>query len=251
MYKCLLEWAMCGRGLLFMKATIIKSKLHKDFTIVPNEILKRTDVSLQAKGLFCFIQSLPDDWVVYKNKISKMTGESKRQINNSFSELEQKGYLISTEVIRGGLPQKEYVFYQYPYNEYPATSQNDTSIATKSQNELTDAQNELTKSQNGQLLNTKLLNKEIVKTTITTEGLQPINFNDSLKRINKLYKEELLKEENRDLVHSIKQTSNKDFDEEILSNFNKHLFVEKKYHKSFDEYAKHFRNWLGKKKFKK
>jgi hypothetical protein len=63
------------------KTTIVKSKLHRDFTIIPNEILKRTDISLQAKGLFCFIQSLPDNWVLYKNKLSEMTGEGRRKID--------------------------------------------------------------------------------------------------------------------------------------------------------------------------
>lgn len=238
-----------------MKATIIKSKLHRDFTIVPNEILKRNDVSLSAKGLFCFIQSLPDDWVVYKNKLSEMTGESRRQINNAFTELESKGYLISVDIIRGGLPQKEYIFYQYPFNKLPdvTDAQNDTSLLTSVQNEQTDVRFEQTDAQNGHLLSTKLINtkleKETTKTT-TTESSDFFSFDEKLKMVHKLHKERLFSGENMDLLKSIARTSDKDFDADAVTTFNTHLFVEKKLQEDFTEYVKHFRNWLGKQKRK-
>ena len=238
-----------------MKATIIKSKLHRDFTIVPNEILKRNDVSLSAKGLFCFIQSLPDDWVVYKNKLSEMTGESRRQINNAFTELESKGYLISVDIIRGGLPQKEYIFYQYPFNTLPNSTgaQNDTSVSTSVQNEQTDVRFEQTDAQNEHLLNTKLINtkleKETTKTT-TTESSDFFSFDEKLKMVHKLHKERLFSVENNVLLKSIARTSNKDFDVDAVTTFNTHLFVEKKIQEDFTEYVKHFRNWLGKQKRK-
>lgn len=235
------------------RTTIVKSKLHRDFTIIPNEILKRTDVSLQAKGLFCYILSLPDDWIVYKNKLAVMTGESRRQINNAFAELEKKGYLISTDVYRRGLKQKEYVFYQFPFNEIPAITQNDTWQQTDTQNGLATTRNEQAMTRNGHLLSTNLINtkleKETTKTT-TTESSDFFSFDEKLKMVHKLHKERLFSVENKDLLKSIARTSNKDFDVDAVTTFNTHLFVEKKIQEDFTEYVKHFRNWLGKQKRK-
>jgi hypothetical protein len=237
------------------KTTIVKSKLHKDFTIIPNEILKRTDVSLQTKGLFCFIQSLPDNWVLYKNKLWQMTGEGRRKIDTAFSELEEKGYMISVDVIRGGLPQKEYVFYQYPFNEYPNQSnvQNVHSSSTDVQNEQTDVHFAQTDVQNVHLYNTILVNTKLEKEITITETADAdlFIFNEKLKAINKSHRDRLMKECNNQLRKSIEKTSNNKFTDDDLLTFNVHLALENKIHEDFNEYCKHFRNYLGKRKMPK
>lgn len=135
--------------------TIVKSKLHRDYTIIPNEILRRKDISLSAKGLFCYIQSLPEDWVIYKNRLKDILGESRRQIDNAFAELEEKGYLICSTVIRNNIPQKEYIFYQFPFNEYPQNTDAQNGQRYAQNGQPLDAQNEHSPdAQNGQLLST-------------------------------------------------------------------------------------------------
>ena len=230
------------------RTTIVKSKLHRDFTIIPNEILKRTDVSLQAKGLFCYILSLPDDWIVYKNKLAVMTGESRRQINNAFAELEKKGYLISTDVYRRGLKQKEYVFYQFPFNEIPTITQNDTWQQTDTQNELAITRNEQAITRNEHLLSTNLINTKLEKekTITTTENSDFFSFDEKIKVTHKSYRDRLMKDCNKQLRQSIEKTSNKKFTEEDIITFNVHLALENKLHDEFGEYCKHLRNWLGK-----
>jgi hypothetical protein len=236
------------------KTTIVKSKLHRDFTIIPNEILKRTDISLQAKGLFCFIQSLPDNWVLYKNKLSEMTGEGRRKIDSAFIELEEKGYMISVDVIRKGLPQKEYIFYQYPFNDYPNQSDvhNEQSKVTDVQNEPTDVHFAQTDVQNVQLYNTILVNTKLEKTlsSSTTENSETFIFSEKLKAINKSYRDKLMKDCNIVLWHSIEKTANKKFTGDDLITFNVHLALENKKHETFEDYYKHLINWLRKQKRK-
>jgi hypothetical protein len=233
-----------------MKTTVVKSKLSRNFTTIPNEILKRTDISLSAKGLYCFIHSLPEDWVFYKNKLSEMTGESRRQIDNAFKELEKHGYLICADIIRRGLKQKEYIFYQFPYNDEFSTNAQNEQSSTDVRFEQTDAQNEHRDDvRNEHLLNTNKLNTKIEKTkTIKTIGEVCIFSKDEIKKINKQYKDDLFRIENDDLLHSIAATAEKSFDIGMLNKFNKHLLVENKVHPTIGEYAKHFRNWLGKKR---
>jgi|LakMenEpi03Aug12_release.lakeMendotaPanAssembly.Ray.scaffolds.fasta_scaffold383494_3 hypothetical protein len=237
-----------------MKTTIIKSKLSRNFTTIPNEILKRTDISLSAKGLYCFIHSLPEDWVFYKNKLSEMTGESRRQIDNAFKELERHGYLICADIIRKGLKQKEYIFYQFPYNDEISTNAQNEQSSTDVRFEQTVAQNEhRTDAQNEQLLNTKLLNTKIEKEITTTETADAdfFSFDKKLRDTNKNHRNRLMKECNEQLRKSIEKTSNKKFNEDDLVTFNVHLALENKEHEDFNEYCKHFRNYLGKRKMPK
>lgn len=102
---------------------IIKHNLVENFTIIPNEILQRPDISARAKGLFCYLQSLPNDWIFYKKEIVKHFTEGKDALNGAFEELEKNGYLVpmSSQSRRksGKFAGNEYVLYQYPNNELP------------------------------------------------------------------------------------------------------------------------------------
>jgi hypothetical protein len=135
-----------------MEVKIVKSKLHRDFTVIPNEIIRRKDLSLDAKGLFLYIQHLPDNWIVYKSKLQEELSTGRRIVDRAFNELEAAGYLVSVDVIRKGLPQKEYVFYQYPYNEYPTTVQNEHTDVHFGKADVQNVQS--TDVQNVHLLNT-------------------------------------------------------------------------------------------------
>jgi len=70
-----------------MAKLIIQNK----YGTVPNELLKRKDISFKAKGLYAYIQSKPDDWDF---SIERMEASDwKDSIRSGIRELEAAGYL--------------------------------------------------------------------------------------------------------------------------------------------------------------
>jgi hypothetical protein len=40
-----------------------------NFTIVLNEVFRRSDLSARAKGIYAYIMTLPDDWSICKQEL--------------------------------------------------------------------------------------------------------------------------------------------------------------------------------------
>ena len=57
-----------------------------------NNYLQDIRISLKAKGVFCIIQSLEDDFTVAD--IMKYTKDKRDSINGALKELEEYGYLV-------------------------------------------------------------------------------------------------------------------------------------------------------------
>jgi hypothetical protein len=72
-----------------MSKLVIKAK----YGVVPNDILNNPNLSLKAKGLFCFIQSKPDDWDFSIERIATQTNDGTESIRTAIHELEKAGYL--------------------------------------------------------------------------------------------------------------------------------------------------------------
>ena len=70
----------------------------KNYSIISNEILKRKDLSLKAKGLMSLILSLPDDWDLNVNGLVKIVKESKNTIYSILKELNGFGYVERNRV---------------------------------------------------------------------------------------------------------------------------------------------------------
>lgn len=81
------------------RETVIKRiKKERDFTIVNNEILKRKDLSWKAKGIMAYILSLPDDWKIILEEISKHATDGKTSFNSGWKELKKAGYVKNVAV---------------------------------------------------------------------------------------------------------------------------------------------------------
>jgi uncharacterized phage protein (TIGR02220 family) len=77
-----------------MQQTIQRIKNKTDnFTIVANEIFRRSDVSARAKGIYAYIMTLPDDWKLYKSELYNHFTEGITAIDTAFKELEKLGYI--------------------------------------------------------------------------------------------------------------------------------------------------------------
>jgi len=99
--------------------TIIKSRHAGNYTVVPNEILK-SGLSLDSIGLLIFLLSKPHDWVLYKNQIASELNIGKDKMQRMFSELNEKGYVISTrEINKDGTFKYNHIVYDISFNGEP------------------------------------------------------------------------------------------------------------------------------------
>lgn len=108
---------------------IIKSKSSGAYTVIPNDVLKRPDISWQAKGLLSYLLSLPEDWVVYKEELNMHSSDGRHCTRSAFMELEEKGFILSVDVRneKGHFKGRNYIVYEVPTFENPI-SENQTPI---------------------------------------------------------------------------------------------------------------------------
>ena len=93
----------------------------KNYSIISNEILKRKDLSLKAKGLMSLILSLPDSWELTVNGLVAIVKESKNTIYNILKELNKFGYVERNRITdRSGKVLKwELIVYEKPHTKKP------------------------------------------------------------------------------------------------------------------------------------
>jgi len=107
----------------------------------PNALLWDREISLKAKGLYCFMESKPNDWNFTAGSMSKQLKESRKTILAAMAELKDFGFL-SYKKLRDGSGQYELLrLYLEPKSEndtmasesqraIPARCKNDTVSKT-------------------------------------------------------------------------------------------------------------------------
>jgi hypothetical protein len=70
----------------------LKNKTGK-FTIVLNEVFRRSDLSAKAKGIYACLMTLPDDWIIRKQELYTHFTEGRAALDTGFAELETAGYV--------------------------------------------------------------------------------------------------------------------------------------------------------------
>lgn len=71
----------------------IREKKDKDFTVINNTFLKDTRLSWQAKGVFTYLLSLPEDWVICMSEIETHASNGRDSLRRCIKELKELGYL--------------------------------------------------------------------------------------------------------------------------------------------------------------
>ena len=86
-------------------------KKEKPFGTAPNELLNDKNISFKAKGLFCFIDSKPDNWQFSERRISLQSKDGISSVRSGIKELMDSGYLERNEYRNAkGYIKTEYVF---------------------------------------------------------------------------------------------------------------------------------------------
>ena len=81
----------------------LKKNLQEGYTHVNNEIFHDKNISYKAKGLFCQMLSLPDNWDFKENSIKTLATDGIRSVRSGLKELIEKGYLIREPIREGNL----------------------------------------------------------------------------------------------------------------------------------------------------
>ena len=75
----------------------INQSLTKNFTQVPNELLRNPELSFRAKGILCLLLSNREGWYSCIKTITRMSKEGIEAIRSGIVELEKTGYLLRVQ----------------------------------------------------------------------------------------------------------------------------------------------------------
>ena len=105
----------------------------KNYSIISNEILRRKDLSLKAKGLMSLILSLPDSWDLTVNGLVEIVKESKNTIYSILKELNKFGYVERNRIIdsTGKVIKWELIVYEQPHTKKPQLKKPDVENCTQ------------------------------------------------------------------------------------------------------------------------
>ena len=105
----------------------------KNYSIISNEILRRKDLSLKAKGLMSLILSLPDSWDLTVNGLVEIVKESKNTVYSILKELNKFGYVERNRVtnLTGKVVKWELLIYEEPHTKKPQLKKPDVENCTQ------------------------------------------------------------------------------------------------------------------------
>ncbi len=86
------------------------------YVMINKEFVKRSDMSMQAKGLLTYFLSLPDDWEIRTNEIQYHFTNGIKAVKTALTELMQQGYIRKTQRRDSSnrFCNAEYDVYEYP-----------------------------------------------------------------------------------------------------------------------------------------
>ena len=106
----------------------LNNDIKKNFTIIPNDIIRNKNISDRARFIFCYMASMPDDWKFYQGAMAKELGYTKDTLRKYIEELLTTGYLYREQRREEG----KFDSYDYTLNFTPSGKKADT---VKSRNE--------------------------------------------------------------------------------------------------------------------
>lgn len=75
----------------------INTSATKNFTQIPNELLRNPNLSFKAKGILCLLLSNKEGWHSYLASLQQMTREGSEAIQSGIHELEKAEYLMRVQ----------------------------------------------------------------------------------------------------------------------------------------------------------
>ena len=100
----------------------LNNDIKKNFTIIPNDIIRDKNISDRARFIFCYMASMPDDWKFYQGAMAKELGYTKDTLRKYIDELLTTGYLHREQRREEG----KFDSYDYTLNFTPSGKKADT-----------------------------------------------------------------------------------------------------------------------------
>lgn len=72
---------------------VVRVEHIENFTTMHNGCLRNNNLSARAKGLWAYMMSLPDDWVLHTDEINSHFTEGRDAMRKAWTELETEGYV--------------------------------------------------------------------------------------------------------------------------------------------------------------
>ena len=86
-----------------MPDKITIKKFDCGFTQISNIVLVDPNLSIKAKGLYCYLMSKPEGWEFFTSNMEKELGLSFRQIRVLLKELTEYGLVVRHQVNQDGM----------------------------------------------------------------------------------------------------------------------------------------------------
>ena len=96
---------------------------NNNFSMIPNELIRDTTLSLKSKGLYCLINSYStlNDFILYKGFLQSQCQEGKAAFEAAWKELKDAGYLKQYRL----QDDKHRFYYEYELLDHPETESDD------------------------------------------------------------------------------------------------------------------------------
>lgn len=111
---------------------IIKHDEHlRCYTVMNNACLQDPTMSMKAKGLYAYLMSLPEDWVLHQTELKRHFKDGKDSIRTAMNELIERGYITKTDSRNdlGQIVDCTYMVYETPLGETEKPiAENPTSV---------------------------------------------------------------------------------------------------------------------------
>ena len=137
-----------------MDKTIIRIKKQNNFFIASKAPMEDVRLSWKAKGLLAYLLTLPDNWKIYVEELSKHSKDGTSSTTTAIKELIENGY-IKREKIRNSKGQ----FEGYIYRVYETIQIKETRAGKTENGEsiLENAENDKNTTTNNNITNNKLI----------------------------------------------------------------------------------------------
>lgn len=205
--------------------SIIKvSKKKTNFTVIDNTGIQDKELSWKAKGLLCYLISLPDDWEINISDLKSRSKDGRDSTSAGIQELIENGYIIRQSFRNEG----GQFIYTYTVFEVPQLENRNGKTVTEnpkrfSRNGKPVTNKELlhssTKELNTQIVNTQELNtkEEMSFSDFSNpipseqETIEEINIDHLPKEKNSAKKESKYSEQILEVVDYLNQATQKQF----------------------------------------
>jgi hypothetical protein len=145
------------------QSVIIKRRVRRDFTTLPNDLIRDSRLSWKALGLVVYILSLPDDFRLRLSYLTKQKKDGRDGTRAGLKELELAGYLTIRQE-RGERGKFTQVIWEV--TDEPCGTSSDNNPPCSENPNTVKPNTDKPDSENPTLINTN--NKQKLKTKITT-----------------------------------------------------------------------------------